>query len=64
MNLSEYVESIKSHPDFGPAYTYHRHLPPVEASVGAEIELHPKLRRLLGHLGIENLYKHQVEALQ
>jgi DEAD/DEAH box helicase domain-containing protein len=64
VNLSEYVESLKSHPDFGPAYIHHRHLPPVEASHGAPIELHPKLRRLIRHLGIENLYKHQVETLQ
>ena len=64
MNLSEYVESIKTHPDYGPAYTYHRHLPPVEATHGAVMDLHPKVRRLLRHQGIESLYKHQVEALQ
>jgi len=64
VELSEYVNAIKNHPQFGPAYVYHRHLPPTEAVYGPDLELPNELSLIPQHLGIEKFYKHQVNAIQ
>ena len=63
MNLSEFIHMIKNHPEFGPAYTYHRHIPPVEARYGPDIDLHAQLKPVLQRLGIENFFRHQIDAM-
>ena len=63
MNLSEYIRIIKDHPEFGPAYTYHRHLPPVEAQYGPDPALPADLRGVLQRLGIKKFFRHQVDAM-
>ena len=64
MELFEYVNSIKNHPDFGPAYVYHRYLPPKEAVYGPGLDLPQELLHIPGDLGIEKFYTHQVEAIK
>ncbi len=64
MKLTEYVNIIKRHPKFGPAYTYHRYLPPISASYGPEPDLPTEILRILRHLGIKKLFKHQVDAIE
>jgi DEAD/DEAH box helicase domain-containing protein len=64
LELSEYVNIIKGHPEFGEAYTYHRYLPPIEAVHGPDLDLPAEIFRILRHLGIEKFYKHQVDAIR
>ncbi len=63
IELSEYLRTIKNHPDFGPAYLYYRYIPPSEALYGPDTELGPELSRVLRKNGIQRLYTHQTEAL-
>ncbi|MFH1488942.1 MAG: DEAD/DEAH box helicase, partial [Pseudomonadota bacterium] len=63
MNLSEYVHYLRNHREFGPACTYHRHIPPVEAQYGPEPALPAELTDRLRRQGIAHLFKHQVDAL-
>ena len=62
--LKEYLRSIKNHPDFGPAYVYHRYIPPVHAEYGPDVSLHPDLANILKRNGIHNLYSHQTKAIE
>ena len=45
--LSEYLHKIKNHPDFGPAYVYHRYLTPLEPKFGPTPRIHPNLSEIL-----------------
>ena len=63
MELSEYVNAIKNHPDFRQAYVYHRYLPPTEAVYGPDLDLPDELFPIPQYLGIERFYKHQVDAI-
>jgi len=64
MKLSEYAETIKRDPEFGPATVHYRYLPPVEAVYGETPSLPSPVLSALGHLGIQNLFKHQVDAMR
>jgi len=64
MELTEYIDQLKNHMDFGSAVIYHRHIPPLEAGYGPGYDLSPEISRLLGEMGIERLYSHQSEALR
>ncbi len=63
MELSEYINKLKTHMDFGSAFIHYRHIPPLDAGYGAEYNLDPELSGLLRELGIDRLYSHQSEAL-
>jgi DEAD/DEAH box helicase domain-containing protein len=63
MELSEYINKLKTHMDFGSAFIHHRHIPPLDAGYGAEYDLNPELSRTLREIGIDRLYSHQSEAL-
>lgn len=64
MRLSDFVHSIQGDPDFGPAFVYHRFLPPQEAVYDADPAMPEALQSLLPLLGVDRLFRHQVEALQ
>ena len=64
MKLSEYINTIRNHPEFGPAYVYHRYVPPLEANYGSDLQLPKELLRIPEDQGIERLYTHQVDAIQ
>ena len=64
MKLPQFVDSIGNHPEFGPATAYYRHLPPVEAVYEGTPPLSPLLLSALEGLGIQKLFKHQVDAIR
>lgn len=47
MKLSDFINNIKDHPEFGSAYVYHRLLPPVEAAYGPDLDLPPEISQIL-----------------
>jgi len=63
-NLAELADALKQDSEFGPATVYHRYIPPVEALYGEDPLLNAEIASVLQHLGIEHLFKHQVQALQ
>ncbi len=63
-SLSDYLHVLKNHPDFGPAYVYHRYIPPNGAEYGPDMPIHPELAKMLENAGIRVLYNHQTEAIQ
>lgn len=63
MKLSDYANRIKGHPDFGPATIHHRYVPPVEAEYGTDPRLPAEMGAVLRDLGINRLFKHQVDAI-
>ncbi|MBW2170925.1 MAG: DEAD/DEAH box helicase, partial [Deltaproteobacteria bacterium] len=63
MNLSEYVQALKTHPDFGEAFVYHRSLPSRSPVYGPKLTFHDDLAGTMQLLGIDELYSHQVEAI-
>lgn len=64
MELKDYIETIRSDRDWGPAFVYHRYLPPEEGNYSNSEDLPDfPVTRALGRLGIRALYGHQVEAL-
>jgi DEAD/DEAH box helicase domain-containing protein len=64
VELSDYVHILKGNRDFGPATVYHRYLPPKEADYGVDPALSPEIQALLPLLGVDRLFRHQVEALE
>ncbi|MBN2124301.1 MAG: DEAD/DEAH box helicase, partial [Deltaproteobacteria bacterium] len=64
MELSQFVHSLRSHPETGPAAVYHRYLPPAPPRYGADPDLPPELSGPLRALGIQDLYSHQASALR
>jgi DEAD/DEAH box helicase domain-containing protein len=46
MKLSEYISTIENHPEFGPAYVYHRYVAPLKADYGSDLQLPEELLRV------------------
>jgi len=63
MKLSDYIQRIRSHPDFCDAFVYHRHLPASRPVYGSLPHLHNNILGAMEGLGIDQLYCHQTEAL-
>lgn len=63
VNLSQYIEFIKTHASFGDAFVYHRYLPPKPGVYSHPPELHHRIQEALHGSGIKGLYSHQVDAL-
>jgi DEAD/DEAH box helicase domain-containing protein len=63
MNLSQYVQALKSDPDFGEAFVYHRSLPSSPPVYGSQLVFPEELAGTLQRIGIDRLYSHQVEAI-
>lgn len=64
MNLSDYVHSIKNHLDFGPAFMYHRYVPPNGPEYGPEPQIQVEIQNTLKKAGIQHFYRHQTEAME
>ena len=64
VKLSQFINNIKNHSEFGSAYVYHRLLPRVEAAYGPDLDLPADISHILKQQGIEKLFKHQVEAIE
>lgn len=63
MELSDFINRLKNHMDFGSAFIHHRRIPPLEARYGESYNLDPELAGTLKKMGIERLYNHQSEAM-
>jgi len=64
VNLTDYAHILEDDRDFGPAVVHRRYVPPQEAEYGEDPLLPPEIKALLPLLGVERLFKHQVEALK
>jgi DEAD/DEAH box helicase domain-containing protein len=64
MELSQYLNKIKSHPDFGRAFVHCRYIPPIEPRYGPDSGMDMELSQILRENGISNLYTHQAEAIE
>jgi DEAD/DEAH box helicase domain-containing protein len=63
MNLNDYVQALKTDPDFGDAFVYHRYLPPSPPVYGPPLIFPDALAGTMRRLGVDRLYSHQVEAI-
>ena len=63
MNLSEFIDRIKTTPEIRDAFVYHRYIPPESPSYGSQPDFHDDLVQTMKSLGIDRLYSHQTEAL-
>ena len=64
MTLSDYIHTIKSHPEFRDAFVYHRYLPSRKPVYGPRLTFHSDILKVIKRLGLEKLYCHQAEALE
>jgi len=64
LKLAHYVHILKTHPTFGDAFVYHRHLPSRDAVYGKNLPFRREIVETMMHLGFEGLYCHQVEAIE
>jgi DEAD/DEAH box helicase domain-containing protein len=64
LNLSEYCETLRDHPEFRDAFVYHRYLPPRTAEYGPRLDFPPEIERAMERFGLTKLYAHQTEALE
>jgi DEAD/DEAH box helicase domain-containing protein len=63
MELSQYIETIKAHPEFRDAVVHHRYLPSRQPVYGPPLGFHADILNTMKHLGLNQLYCHQVEAI-
>jgi len=64
MELSQYLNKIKNHPDFGRAFVHCRYIPPIEPRYGPDPAMNLELTQILRKNGISDLYTHQAEAIE
>jgi DEAD/DEAH box helicase domain-containing protein len=64
MNLSDYVQALKTDSDFGEAFVYHRSLPHSPPVYGPQLTFHDDIARTMRRLSLDRLYSHQVEAIE
>jgi DEAD/DEAH box helicase domain-containing protein len=64
MELSQYLNKIKNHPDFGRAFVHCRYIPPVEPRYEPDPGMNLELSKILRENGISDLYTHQAEAIE
>ncbi len=64
-DVSEYVDSLKNSPKFGPQVVCHKSYNATEAEYGLELPpFDPSLKKCLKGLGIQQLYSHQSQAIE
>jgi DEAD/DEAH box helicase domain-containing protein len=63
MELSRFVQVLKTHPEFGESFVYHRYLPARQAVYGPQLSFHDDIAKTMHRLGLDRLYCHQVEAI-
>ena len=64
MKLSEFVNLIRRHPEFGEAFVHHRFIPASKPVYGQYRGLRSEVDSALRELRINRLYKHQVDAIR
>jgi len=63
VNLSRFVETLKTHADFGQAFVFEHFLPARKAVYGTPPIFHDDIHKALDGLKIKRLYTHQIEAI-
>jgi len=64
MDLSHYIEALKTHSEFGEAFVHHRYFPPRPSVYGPQLTFHDDIAENMHRLGLDRLYSHQVEAVK
>jgi DEAD/DEAH box helicase domain-containing protein len=64
VNLADYVHSLRDDRDFAQAVVYHRYLQSQAAEYDEDPLLPLEIRALLPVVGVDRLFKHQVDALK
>jgi len=64
LQLTDFINTIKADSEFGPAVAHHRYLSPIQARYGTDVQLNPRLGKLLEQIGIKKLFHHQVRSLE
>ncbi len=64
MLLSDYIDTLRQRPEFGPAIVHHRYLEPRKPRYSNLPPLSPRLAEALISLGYKRLYTHQAQALE
>ena len=62
MRLSDYIQKIRSHPDFKDSIVYYRCIPERSPSF-SPIKLSPPIEKAIRGIGIERLFSHQADAI-
>ncbi len=63
MDIHQFAEKIRTHPDFCDAFVHYRYIPPQAAVYCDQTDLHPEILRGMEAQGINRLYSHQAEAI-
>ena len=64
MKLSRFIETLKTHPEFCDAIVHHHYLAPQKPVYGPKPGFHRDILEAMKHLGLDQLYCHQVEAIE
>ena len=64
MELGNFVEYLKTHPDYQSAFVHHRYLPSRQAVYGPPIPMPKALEKAMRTFGLNGLYSHQTDAIE
>jgi len=64
LKILEYIQSIKSNPDFSDSFVYHHSIPPCKPVFGPRLKFHDDIQKGIENLASGRLYSHQVEAIE
>ena len=63
MKLTRFIDTLKTHADFGQAFVFQHYVPPREAVYGSTPLFHADIQKAMDGLKIGSLYTHQIEAI-
>lgn len=64
MELGNFVDYLKSHPDYQSTFVHHRYLPSRPAVYGPPIPMGEAMGKAIQTFGLKGLYSHQAEAIE
>ncbi len=64
MELGNFVDYVKRHPDYGSAIVHHRYLPSRGAIYGPPVPMGEAMEKAMEHFGLRDLYSHQAKAIE
>ena len=63
MDIKNYCEHLKKHPDFGDKFVFYKHTPEQNPNFNGKISLNPIIENVLHDSGYKQLFSHQTEAV-
>jgi len=63
VKLTRFIDTLKTHADFGQAFVFQHYVPPREAVYGSTPLFHADIQKAMDGLKIGSLYTHQIEAI-